>query len=66
MQNNNWQKIEEIFNYAVVLPVAERRRFVEETCNQDPELRDEIISLIDSDCLEDSFIDEPVFTLGAQ
>ena len=66
MENNRWQKIEEIFNLVVVLPVNERREFIGEVCRNEPELCHEITSLVENDCLEDSFLDEPVFTLGAQ
>ena len=66
MQENRWQKIQEVFNRAVVLPAAERRGFVEEICRDEPGLCREVTALVDSDCLEDSFLDEPVFTLGVQ
>jgi hypothetical protein len=66
MQKSHWQKSKKFSIAAVVLPVAERREFVEGVCRDEPELCREITSLVDSDCLEDSFLDEPVFTLGAK
>ncbi len=66
MQENQWQKIEEIFNRAVALPLAERQRFVEEICRDDAELCREILLLINADDAENVFFDEPVFALGAQ
>jgi eukaryotic-like serine/threonine-protein kinase len=66
MLENRWQQIEEIFNRAAVLPVAERQTFVENICEEDEELCREILLLISSDNLETSFLDEPVFSLGVQ
>lgn len=66
MQTDRWQKIEEIFKQSVALPVGERQKFIEEICGDDKELRDEIWSLIEADSAEENFLDEQVFSLGAQ
>jgi serine/threonine protein kinase/TolB-like protein/Flp pilus assembly protein TadD len=66
MQKNRWQKIEEIFNRAVALPPAQRERFVKEACPDDVRLCREILLLINADGAEAVFLDEPVFSLGAQ
>jgi serine/threonine protein kinase/Tfp pilus assembly protein PilF len=66
MQENRWQKIEELFNRAAVLPERERQRFVEDACKEDEEICREVLLLIDSDSREDSFLNEPVFNLGAE
>lgn len=66
MQENHWEKIEKIFNRAAVLPVAERRAFIEDVCREDEELCREILALIEADGEADCFLDEPNFDLGLQ
>ncbi len=66
MQENRWQKIEEIFNRAAVLPMAERRTFIEDVCREDEELCREVLLLIENDSTENGFLDESVFNLGAE
>ncbi|MCY7375863.1 MAG: protein kinase [Pyrinomonadaceae bacterium] len=66
MQENRWQQIEELFNRAAVLPVAERRKFIEDLCQDDEKLCCEISLLIESDSAENGFLNEPVFSLGAE
>ncbi len=66
MRENRWQQIEEVFNRAAVLPVAERQKFIEEVCQDDTELCREVLVLIESDGQENSFLNEPVFLLGAE
>lgn len=66
MQNDRWQKIEEVFKQAVALPPSEREKFVEEICGDDEALRREILQLIEADSAEDNFLDEDVYTLGAR
>ena len=66
MQKNRWQQIEEIFNRTAVLPLAERRKFVENICREDEELCREVLLLIETDGTENSFLNEPVFALGAE
>lgn len=66
MQKNRWQQIEEIFNRAAVLPAAEKRKFIEDVCREDADLCREVLLLIETDEAENSFLNEPVFSLGAQ
>lgn len=46
MTAGRWQKIERIFEGALELPPAERDSFVDAACGNDPELRDEITSML--------------------
>ena len=46
MQKNNWEKIKEIFNAVIDLPVEERSRYLEEKCGGDDDLISEVNSLI--------------------
>ncbi len=66
MQENRWQKIEEIFNRSAVLPPAERQQSIKDLCKDDAELCREVTLLIENDGAENSFLNEPVFSLGAE
>ena len=61
MQEKRWQKIEETFAQAIALPLAERKRFVEEICTEDEELCREILELLREDEENREFLSEPVF-----
>ena len=66
MQEERWQKIEEIFAQAVALPFDERKHFVEETCLDDEELCHEILELLFEDEANKEFLSESVFTKTLQ
>ncbi len=66
MQENHWQQIETIFNEAALLPMAERETLVRRHCAGDEELYREVWRLVEDDTEEDEFLQEPIFTLGAQ
>lgn len=61
MQKTRWNKIEEIFSRAVVLPPTERKDFVREICGDDDDLRFEILELLREDEESTSFLSAPVF-----
>lgn len=46
MNPERWKKIKDIFHPAVDLPLVERRRFIDEHCEGDDELRDEVLALL--------------------
>ena len=66
MQTDRWQKIEEIFNRAVVLPAAQRTEFITAACNGDESLRQEVLELLEADTAEENPLDEDVFTLALE
>ncbi len=65
MQTGRWQKIEEIFYQAVALPANERQSFVTENCG-DAELCREINALLFEDSQDETFLNEPIFSVGLQ
>lgn len=65
MSPQRWEKIEEIFQAALDLSVAERERFVSESCAGDAELKKEVEKLIKQYEDADSFIESPVWTDSA-
>jgi serine/threonine protein kinase/Tfp pilus assembly protein PilF len=66
MQKDRWQTIEQIFKRVVALPLKERQSFIEGNCGGDEGLRREILLLLEADAAEENFLDEEVFSLGAQ
>jgi eukaryotic-like serine/threonine-protein kinase len=65
MTPERWQQVNEIFQAAIELEGAQRTAFLDNSCAGDKELRSEVESLITSDQLGLSFIDEPAFQVAA-
>lgn len=63
---NEWQKVEEIFFEAVLLPFEERDSFIKTKTDGNSKLYSEVCVLLENDSRQDIFLDEPIFTLGAQ
>ena len=57
MKPERLQQIDELFHSAIDLPPEKRRRFLDEACANDPELRTEVESLISSHDLSGDFIE---------
>jgi TolB-like protein/Flp pilus assembly protein TadD len=66
MQASRWEKIEQVFNEAIAVPVTERVSFVERTCGADDDLRFEVISLLEADSESNEIFVESVFPLVSQ
>jgi serine/threonine-protein kinase len=64
MNQEYYQLIETIFHSALELPEQDRPAYLDEVCSGNPELRDEINSLLSASDLEDSFLSESSLTLG--
>lgn len=64
MDSNRWQQIENLFNSALQLLPAEREAFLDQVCAGDDSLRQELLSLLASAESKDSFLQEPVLSLG--
>jgi serine/threonine protein kinase/tetratricopeptide (TPR) repeat protein len=54
----SWERVQELFLRTVDLPAEERRRLLDAWCEQDPELRAEVESLLASDCDRGTIIAE--------
>ena len=65
MELNRWQKIETVFNATLALPEADRQSFLDTMCEDDPQLRQEIDSLITEVDQPDEFLSQTALTLGA-
>jgi eukaryotic-like serine/threonine-protein kinase len=66
MELNRWQKIETVFNATLALPEAERQSFLDTMCEDDPQLRHEIDSLITEVDQPDEFLSSTALTLSAK
>ncbi len=57
MTSDRWERAAEIFQEALACEVSERRRYVEQACGADAELREEVQSLLTHDArMDDSFM----------
>ncbi len=54
-----WERAQELFNEAVDLPPAERKKLLDRICGENETLRREVESLLDSDAQANSFIEDP-------
>jgi hypothetical protein len=66
MQAKRWQKIEQIFNEALVLPENQRTSFIAEESAGDIELSNEVLSLVAEIERDEDFLDDSVFTVGTE
>ena len=66
LNHGRWQEIEELFNEAVQIPAPHRTSFVKERCGGDPEVCEEVISLLNVDTRDSGVLEDSVFPLVAQ
>src|SRR5262245_53192897 len=66
MDIERWNKINELFAIWLDLEGSEQEKFLAEVCKDDPALRQEVQSLIESHLQADGFIETPVFQDAAQ
>src|SRR4051795_11679116 len=65
MTPERWQQVKHVFNSALEYGPAERPSFLSLACDSDPELRQEVESLIAAHERDGSFIDSPAFEVAA-
>jgi serine/threonine protein kinase/dipeptidyl aminopeptidase/acylaminoacyl peptidase len=64
MDSDRWQQVEAIYHSALEVDAEEREDFLTVACAGDDALRREVLSLIASAERADSFLEEPVMSLG--
>ena len=65
MNQERWQKIELLYHTARELPAEDRSAYLDESCAGDPELREEVASLLaEAEEEQDGFLSKPALTLG--
>jgi len=65
MEPERWSQIEKLYHSAAALPSQERSAFLERACNGDPELRQEVESLLAHDKQAENFIESPAMEIAA-
>ncbi len=66
MKADRWRQIEQLYDAAVELPVAERAKFVEEACAGDEDLRRELWSLLEAQQQAGDFMESPALDVAAR
>jgi serine/threonine protein kinase len=66
MDTHRWQKIEQLFNEVLALPLDEREPFLVTACSDDRRLRSEVDSLLSEVDQPSQLLSQPAFTLGAR
>lgn len=67
MDPSRWQQIEDVFHQAIELPDSSRSRFVERICHTAPEIKDEVISLLEHHIDDSEFLEHsPVSIIGPE
>ena len=66
MTSERLQQIEELYHFALEKDPADRLAFLNESCNGDEELRQEVESLLASQAEAGDFIEEPVHEVAAR
>ena len=65
MQPERWSQIEKLYHAAAALPPGERAKFLEQACNGDSELRQEVESLLAHEQTAENFIESPALEVAA-
>ncbi|HEX9918278.1 MAG TPA: protein kinase, partial [Pyrinomonadaceae bacterium] len=61
-----WRQVEQLYDTAVELPVAERAGFVQEACGGDEDLRRELLTLLAAEQEIGDFMESPALDIAAQ
>src|SRR5215210_2289234 len=64
MDPEHWKQVEAVYYSALEVSADEREDFIAVACAGDEALRREVLSLLSSAERTDSFMEEPVMTLG--
>ena len=57
MDDDRWQRVKELFNEAIALPLAERTHLLDAACAGDQQLRHEVKSLLNAHDQANDFIE---------
>ncbi len=66
MEPERWRRIEQLYHAAAQLPAEKRRAFLEQHCQGDQEMQEEVASLLAYQTSADQFIEEPAFEVMAR
>ncbi len=65
MPNERWEKVVEIFEQALDLPDDERSQYLDDACEGDRELRDEVEAMLIADEESEDFIESPILAASS-
>jgi eukaryotic-like serine/threonine-protein kinase len=66
MSPDRWQQINQLFEQALAVPLAQRAAFLAQACAGDEALRDEVLSLLAADGKADALIEQPLGVVAAE
>jgi serine/threonine protein kinase/Tol biopolymer transport system component len=66
MKADRWRQVEQLYDAAIELPVAERAKFVEEACAGDADLQRELSSLLAAEQQAGDFMESPALDIAAR
>ena len=66
MTPERWKQIEKLYHEALKLEPSHRAAYLQESCQDDEELRHEVESLLAADAQAESFIESPALEMAAQ
>src|SRR5579864_7108723 len=65
MEPGRWNQIEKLYHSAAALRPSEHAAFLDQFCRDDPELRQEVESLLAHDQQAENFIESPALEIAA-
>jgi len=66
VEPERWQRVEQLYHSAAKLPAEQRAAFLRDECQDDPELREEVESLLSCDQSAANFIEVPALEVAAK
>src|SRR6266446_3014829 len=66
MKPEHWQRVEELYHSATALRGHERAEFLARACRQDPDLLDEVQSLLNQGVTATGWLDAPALSMLAK
>lgn len=66
MKADRWRQVEQLYDAAIELPVAERAKFVDEVCGDDDDLRRELLTLLAAEQEVGDFMESPALNIAAR
>jgi serine/threonine protein kinase len=66
MEPDRWRQVEQLYHSALKIPLEQRRAFLNDECQGDDELQEEVVSLLSYESSAAKFIESPAFDVVAR
>jgi eukaryotic-like serine/threonine-protein kinase len=66
MGPDRWRQVEQLYHSALKIPLEQRRAFLNDECQGDDELQEEVVSLLSYESSAAKFIESPAFDVAAR